>query len=330
MATGNRWLRVTGASLALLSVAPLLAWVYGVGRFASWYWRLTLPALVALVALSMFVVARRRDGEIHLALLAGTAGGLLGTLLYDAVRAPFTLFGLRLLVPIDSYGVLMLDAAGSSARTGLAGWVFHTTNGVCFSIAYALVASGRSRWWAVAWAMVLESVAVFSPFAPYYALDGDWGLIAFTYLAHVPYGLAIGVCCENPRRTAAALREMSPRAPGAVMLAVTATALVLWHQPWHTTARVQAGERVAPGPSAVIVNDRFAPEWIHVAAGECAVLRNDDREVHLVQQQRIEPGATSTLCLDGDGVHRVKTGGAYSGGFVIVDPQATPSSAAGG
>jgi hypothetical protein len=313
-------LRASCALLSLLCVAPLLAWVYGLGRFADWFWRATVPALIVLALVARVVSRRPTTARLHDAFLAGVGGGLLGTLLYDVVRVPFALGGLRLLAPIDSYGVLLLDAAGSNARSGFAGWVFHTTNGVCFAIAYAVVASGRSRWWAVAWAMVLESVAVLSPFAAYYGLSGKWGQIALAYAAHVPYGLAIGICCENTARTAASMREISRRAPALVALGVTVAGLLVWQQPWSTNDTVRTGEAVAPGASAVIVNERFAPQWVRIAPGGCAVIRNDDSEARVVNTQTIAPGTTGQLCLTGDGVHRVKISGAYSGGWVIVDP----------
>jgi hypothetical protein len=320
--TDTRLLRAFCALLALLSVAPLLAWAYGAGSFASWYWRVTVPALALLLLISLWIARESRTANLHAALVAGLGGGLLGTMLYDVVRIPGTLFGLRLLAPIDSYGVLLLDAAGSSPRTGVAGWVFHTTNGVCFALAYALVASGRSRWWAVGWALVLESVAVLSPYAEYYGLSGKWNLIAIAYAAHVPYGYAIGVCCEDPQRTVTSMREIVRKVPGTVLVAVTAAGLLLWQTPWSTPGTLTAGDAVAPGPSAVIVRERFSPQWVRVAPGQCAVLRNDDAVTRVVGGTAIEPGQTGPLCATGNGVHRVKITGAYTGGFVIVDPEA--------
>jgi hypothetical protein len=169
---------------------------------------------------------------------------------------------------------------------------------------------------------VLESAAVFSPFASYYGISGNWNVIAISYLAHLPYGLAIGICCERPERTVTAMREISPKAPGLVLLGATALGLLAWQQPWSTPSGVSTGERVAAGPSAAIINSRFAPQWIRIAPGRCATVRNDDRVVRVVSGSSVEPGATTSLCVSGDGVHRVKIAGPYSGGFVIVDPEA--------
>ena len=75
----------------------------------------------------------------------------MGTIGYDLFRLPFVASGLRVLAPIDSYGVLLLDAHTSSPLSGFAGWVYHFSNGIGFGIAYAAVALGRRRWyWAVA------------------------------------------------------------------------------------------------------------------------------------------------------------------------------------
>ncbi|MEN3272026.1 MAG: hypothetical protein V7636_787, partial [Actinomycetota bacterium] len=202
--------RALAALLALLSVAPLLAWVYGVGPFALWYRAVTLPALVLLVVMCTWARRTGADDELARLIRVGAIGGLLGTGAYDLIRIPVELTGRKVFAPIDSYGVLLTDARSSDAWTGIAGWAFHTTNGVCFGIAFALVASRRPVAWAIAWAMILESVAVFSPFARQYGLTGKWDLIAIAYGAHVAYALPLGWAARDPELFDRRLDEITP------------------------------------------------------------------------------------------------------------------------
>lgn len=234
--------RVGVALLGLLPVAPLLAWSYGLGSFRAWFLATTVPALLALVA----VAARATD--LRPVLACGAAGGLLGTIGYDVFRVPFVVVGgLRLLAPIDSYGVLLLGARSSSGLSGFAGWAFHLANGVGFGIAYAAVMRGRNRWWGVVWGMVLETATVLTPFASIYGIRGKWHLIGIAYAAHVAYGLPLGYVVE--RRVAL---------PAAKMLGAAAVALAVWLHPWSL-----------PPSATTVRGDRMHPEWLRVRQGDC-------------------------------------------------------------
>ena len=318
--------RVALSFLALLSVAPLLAWVFGLGSFVIWYWFVTVPALVLLAMAIGWLTRGGRRPDLAVLVSTGLVGGLLGTIGYDLVRVPFALGGLRLLAPIDSYGLLIAGAEGSDGWTGLAGWAFHFTNGICFGIAFAVMAPRRNVvWWAVAWAMVLETATIATPFFERYGLAGKPWLVVIAYGAHVAYGVPLGLLCRDPASTYRKLGEIVPRA-ALVSLAVTALALVAWHRPWTTPADIRDGEAVAPGPSAVVRDSDFSPLWLRVAEGSCVQLRNDDDERHSIDKPKtvLEPGAVTEVCIDGDGVHRLKIDGeARSGGFVLVDPEAS-------
>ena len=51
--SGGGWrARIAVGALGLCSVIPLLAWVYGLGSFAAWFWRLAFPAAVVLGAVA--------------------------------------------------------------------------------------------------------------------------------------------------------------------------------------------------------------------------------------------------------------------------------------
>lgn len=292
-------LRSVVAGLGLCPVVPLLAWVYGLGPFAAWFWLAVVPALALLAAIA-WAVSRPGSGHPRLraALVAGTIGGLVGTAGYDLFRVPFAALGLRLLDPIDSYGVLLLGAESSSPLSGFAGWAYHLSNGVGFGIAYAAVALGRRWWWGLTWAMVLETATIATPFADAYALRGQWPLIAIAYAAHVPYGLAVGGAAARGEALVAQLVELSRRTTVYALGAVLG-ALLLWHQPFAASGA---------GATAAVVDGRFSPQWLRVPVGGCAVIRRPD-------------GPAERRCFAKGGIHRVRLDGRpYSGGFVIVDP----------
>lgn len=311
------------AVLALLSVSPLLAWVSGLGSFARWFDVVALPAIVGVGVLA--VVARRtpRFERLRLVVALGTLGGLIGTIAYDLVRIPFVLGGRQVLAPIESYGVLLLDASGSSSLSGFSGWGYHFVNGICFGIAYAAVALGRSRWWAVAWALVLETATIVTPFADFYSLRGQYDVIAIAYAAHVPYGLALGYLTERPVLMRAKLDEVGRWVVPATLVALVAL-LVVWHRP------APPGEAPA---GITATGSTFDPRWTRVSEGGCVPVTNTgERALALsgpIGDPTVAAHATASVCFTGAGVHRLKVNGeAWSGGFVIVDPALARGTAA--
>lgn len=295
------WTRAVTALAGGSSVLALLAWVYKLAPFQRAFVALSLPCLALLGVLA---VHARRSPALADLLAAGVAGGLVGTIGYDLFRIPFVVAGLRMLAPIDSYGVLLLDASESSPWTGTAGWSFHLLNGVGFGITYAALARPERRhWaWAVAWAMVLETATVATPFGRVYGIAGQGDLLFIAYAAHVAYGVPLGLIVQrwapSPR---AALRALA----GAVAV------LIAWQHPWSSPAADRAG-RAAPGPSTTVVAERFRPEWVRVHPGGCA---------RLIAADGSGAGAVCPARTPAPRVVRHKIEGApYSGGFMLVDP----------
>jgi hypothetical protein len=288
--------RLAVAFVALLPVAPVLAWSYGLGSFRAWFLATTLPALVALAVIAW------RATDLRPMLAAGAAGGLFGTIGYDVFRVPFAVAGVRLFAPIDSYGVLLMGAHRSSDLTGFAGWAYHLSNGVGFGIAYALVAYGRRQWWAVGWAMLLETATVVTPFATMYGLRGKWDLIGVAYAAHVFYGLPLGYVVQ---------RRLRP--PATRLLGVAVLGLAVWHLPL-----------TPPGRGVATIRDgRLTPEWLRAKDG-CVVIRNEDTRPYPLPPPflTIGPGSGLRACGLKPGVVRLKLSNQpYSGGFVIIDPR---------
>ncbi|MBK9180762.1 MAG: hypothetical protein IPM45_14580 [Acidimicrobiales bacterium] len=315
------------ALLGSLSVSSLLAWTAGLGSFSWWFRLVSVPSVVALGVIAV-VVHRRGPVRLRNALVAGAVGGLIGTALYDLVRQPFLVMGLRLMVPIDSYGVLALDAVGSSPWSGIAGWGYHVANGVGFGVTYAVLMRGRHWAWGVLWGLILEAAAVVTPFSAAYGLRWKWDLILIAFGAHVPYGAAVGLAAQHADRFTALLdRRWWTRAP--VLLGATALVIVVWQRPFAPSAAVDAGIAVAPGPSVVIRSGTFVPELARIPPGGCVTVRNDDDEAHLISRAvggpELAAGQTASVCFEGhEGMVRVKLddGEPYSGGFVILDAHA--------
>lgn len=311
------------AVLGLLNVAPVLAWTAGLGSFRSWFLATSVPSVLALIALGA-VAARRADRSLTNVLTCGVWGGLLGTIGYDLFRVPFAAQGQRVFAPIDSYGILLLGADSSSPLTSFAGWGYHAGNGIGFGIAYAAMALGRRWWWGVAFAMVLESATVLTPFATVYDLRGKTDLILIAYAAHVAYGYPLGRLVQDHRTTLAAVGRLG-RFGTAWVLAAVVAGLALWHLPLSRSAELRAGVAVAPGPSAAVRDGRLVPEWLRVGVRDCATVRNDDSTPYVLTgaggSTELPVGRPVRVCFADTGVHRIRTSARpYSGGFVIVDP----------
>lgn len=308
------------------SVLPLLAWVYGLGTFASFALVVGAPLVLAVVATAIWLDRTGRWPATRSAILAGAIGGLVGTLGYDLFRVPFVyLTGLQLLAPIESYGVLLLDADRSSTLTAFTGWAYHFVNGIGFGIAWAVVARGRPWAWGVGWALFLETMTIISPFAGTYGLIAggqvQWLPIGLAYAAHVPYGVAVGLFAQHADARAAEARGLV-RAPVALLVGILAIALVAWHRPFAADPADDRGDAVATGPSAVVLDGRLHPAWLRLAVGDCAAVENGEAAaVTLSTGATLEPGARTQVCAPDPGVRRIRVGDVpFSGGWLIVDP----------
>jgi hypothetical protein len=309
--------------LGLLPVTPLLAWAYGLGSFRAWFWSVTVPSLTLLISLGVATARSPRWHRVHVALVVGALGGLLGTFAYDLFRVPFMLLGYRLLAPIDSYGVLIMGATSSSPWTGLLGWAFHFVNGIGFGITYAVIAAGRRWQWALLWGVAIETLSVASPVAGLYALRGP-GLLTIAYGGHLAYGAVLGRLAAEPERTLRQMREVSAHTLAYAVLAVL-VALAVWQRPFVTSAPAAVAEKLGSRPIAVVRDGRFQPEWSRVSSHGCMTLRDEDRVGYVIREAvgapRLEPGGATRACFSTAGaVLRVHVSPQpYSGGFVIVD-----------
>ncbi len=298
------------------SVGALLADLYGLAPMRTFALVLTVPGLAVLV----FVGVGLAPAELRRRIRIGAVAGAAGTIAYDVVRIPFALAGQRIFAPIYSYGLLIDGGPLSSGWTDLLGWLFHLSNGVTFGIAYAVVMARRHWGFGVAWGLFLELAAFLSPFTVVYGLTGRWGSIALAFAAHVAYGLPLGIMVQRLDLADGALARSLVR-PVSVTLAVLVAGLVLWHRPWATTPDLADAGLAGARPAVLVVGDRFVPEWVKIAPGECVHVMSRSDEAYSTPYGDLAAGGEADWCPTERGVHRVPLGPrAYSGGFVYVNP----------
>jgi hypothetical protein len=310
--------RLITAFLAGGSIAALLADLYGIAPMYHVLWYGSVPAMVML---AVGASVPQVDPELRARIRVGAVAGLLGTIGYDLVRIPFALAGQRVFAPIETYGILVADASASSGLTSSLGWLYHLSNGITFGVAYAAVAARRWWPWGVVWALLLETVAVLSPFATRYGISGQLWPIAIAYLAHVFYGYPVGRLVGDLDVTEAALRRIGRHSVTLTVVAAVAV-IVGWHRPWHVPALEREAAELSRGgtPVTIVRADRFEPQWLRTRTGGCALVDNRSGRSYLTPYGTVAAGTASRLCFDRPGVYRVRLGTRpYSGGFVYVD-----------
>ena len=135
-------------------------------------------------------------------------------------------------------------------------------------------------------------------------------------LSTVAYGAVLGLVVQHHDASFAYLRGLG-RHSVTWLLMGTVALLAVWLGPWRTSSA-----------AAHVSNGRLSPQWLRVAPGGCVSIRNLDRVAYQVTKAsppaRLEPQQTSAVCFAGAGAKRVRIGtGAWSGGFVLVDPEAS-------
>ena len=325
MLAGPRSQRVLAAVIAALglwSVAPLLAWVYNLGPFALWFWLTAVPGFVFMAAVAVFYDRRGGHRDLMFALSSGVIGGIIATLIYDVVRMPFLVAGYRLFAPVNSYGILMTGSITGSPFTDTLGWFYNFLNGTGFGIAYAMIALGRKWWWAIPFALGLETMTIVPLYADVYGLRGHLDVIAIAYGAHVFYGAALGKIVEQAGRWRSL--EDSPLPAWWIMVGMAAVLVAMGH-PWTTPSYLSVAAGLSPQPAAVVRSGAFQPEWMRVGVGGCVVLDNRDGAAYHLGAPAgaavLAAHSRATYCFPKSGIQRIQLNKVpYSGGWVIVDP----------
>lgn len=321
LSPAGRALRLACALACIPSGGALLAKVYGLASMQAVTLGIFVPCALALVGVWAW---GHRGGprEVADALAIGALGGLLGTFGYDLIRVPFLLAGLRVFAPIEAYGVWVADAAQSSVWTAILGWGYHFSNGITFGVMYALVARGRHWGWGVAWAMLLETIALVSPFASIFNLSGNPVAIGIAYLGHVAYGVPLGLLVQRWDAT----REWLLSVPAGLKVgAVAFGVLALCAPSLRGDIRARDARRIET--TFRVEGQHLNPDWVRVGVGEeTSMVNPSDTEVYLdivsAQSFALGAGERTTFVPDSSGIFpvRIRTEGRTRSSFLIVEP----------
>ncbi len=320
-----RALRVACLVACIPSGGALLAKVYGVASMQTVTLWVFLPCAIGLL-LAWLWGRRGGPSELADALVIGSLGGLIGTFGYDLIRVPFMLAGLRVFAPIEAYGVWIASAAQSSVWTDLTGWAYHFSNGITFGVMYALVARGRHWGWAVGWAMVLETIALVSPFGTIFNLSGNPTAIGIAYLGHVAYGVPLGLLVQRWEQTRSWLSTV-PK--GLKVGAILFGGVALLGPALRTAPHERDARRIEA--SLLVEGTHLNPGWLRVDRGDrVGLINGSDTFVYLdlppARSFALNAGERATLVPDSSGIFqiRVRTDGRTHSSFLIVEPVEGP------
>ncbi|MGH9669037.1 MAG: hypothetical protein ACRD3A_02865 [Terriglobales bacterium] len=191
-------LRVSAFLLAGLSLAALLAHVFGVLPMPYFLTVFGVPSLLLLFALA--ALGRRINARVFTrALVTGLWAGLIATFFYDGVRfviAQTHLFGYSGFVPILMFGSWITGMEPSSLPAKIAGWGYHYWNGITFGIMYALTFPARHWLFGVGYAILME-MCMLGIFPMFLRVSNKVDFIAVSMIGHVFYGAVLGILVQR-------------------------------------------------------------------------------------------------------------------------------------
>ncbi len=230
-------------------------------------WMVFVVPLASCVMIFCWIWARlEKDAELLLRLKAGLVGGLLGTIGYDMFRIPFDIAGTNTLSPIRVYGLWATGSSSSTLFTDLVGFAYHLSNGITFGWIFALVVFRRHWAWAIVWGLMLETLAVLSPFGEVFAIrKASYGLL-LAYTGHIWYGIPLGILCQRPER----LRTWRPFGARAWLVGWVGNALVCL---WFVLFQYAGIQRSQPN-HAIIGPTSIRPTWSDLAITDSLTLSN--------------------------------------------------------
>jgi hypothetical protein len=224
---------------ASLSIASLLLYFLGVGRFRAVAPLLLAIEIVGLAAVALRARARQRTGVVRL-LAAGLWAGAIATLAYDIVRVPLVHSSMPVFKAISYFGTVLLATDRPSVASEIAGWTYHLTNGVSFGLMYAALAVRPRAWSGVLWGLALEGMMLLTPYAEVFGYARDLRFTAVTVASHAVYGLVLWLAL----RSHPTLRLRRPAASATTGLLAVPIALGVMAADFH---RVYAS-RLPPSP----------------------------------------------------------------------------------
>lgn len=187
-------------TLGLAAVGPLIFPIAlsGHGNLAVLASNFLIPAIVFLAVIAAF--SRRTQPWLSRVIALGALAGAVATIPLEIVRLTGFHFDYMPGNLPSLMGVLILDrfAQGPSFASDLAGWTYHFWNGASFGIIYSLLLGTRRRWVGAIFGLAvgfgfLVSPVVISLGVGYFGLQFSSGFPVTVLLAHLTYGIALGV-----------------------------------------------------------------------------------------------------------------------------------------
>jgi hypothetical protein len=211
--------------LSATSIWCLLADFYNLGSMRAFAFFVLIPSMV-LLALMALIDRGRGDGRLWRAVVVGSIGGFVAACSYDVFRMPWVIgaidhvgpdwLRLPLFKVFPRFGAMILGQPFTPGQPDsqftlaahVVGWIYHFSNGVTFGVMYmAMVGdAGRRSWlWAIALAVGLELGMLFTPYVTFFGIRMTALFVAVTLIAHLIFGVALGLWTRSRYRLQPAL-----------------------------------------------------------------------------------------------------------------------------
>lgn len=317
------WLRLLCLLACVPSAGALLLKVYGVMQMDQAIFFILFPCIIFLVSVWLLSSVRPFK-NVGVAIALGALAGLMATFAYDVIRVPFYLYGIRIFITINTYGLWIADSSLSSRFTDVIGWTYHYSNGISFGIIYSLFMRGQHWIWAIVYACILETIALASPFKPIFGLSGNWTFMGIAYLGHVAYGLPLGFLVQNWDATVDWLQRIS-RGVKWVALGIGVFALI---SPIFIPGNIVRDNQAAIKTLQVDGPRTLNPDFVRIKHGESITVSNPtsvDHTIHVKQTNQqfdLVSNAKETIAFPDEGIFQVfiETKGRPHSSFVVVEP----------
>lgn len=295
----NLFFKILAFILCLPSGGILLLKAFGYSQMYTTAYSLFLPSIFLLLFLVLILYYKDRD--LFNLIIIGAIGGLIGTIGYDLIRIPFMLIGSRIFAPINMYGVWLTDAAVGNAFTDTMGWLYHFSNGITFGIMYALFMKGKSYWWAIGYALLLETIFVVSPFGELFGLTSKPLSLLAAYIGHIAYGYPLGKMTQNFTSTISNLKFFKKGILKTIPVLTVAIMVIIIYSKTHTENETRI----------VISNQELNPHIIRISSGDALQLYNKNTRSNttvIINGEALElhPNEELTTKIEKPGIYQVK------------------------
>ena len=183
---------------ALVSLAALVAHVFGILPMPFFLEIFGIPSLLAMYALAAY--AKKINARMLTnGLWVGLWAGLVATVVYDGVRYLVQhahLFGYSGFVPILMFGGWITGRPMTSVAAKIAGWSYHYWNGATFGVIYTLAAGRTAWWWGVGYGVLMEC-CMLGLFPMFLKINNTFDFVAISMIGHLFYGATLGFLSQR-------------------------------------------------------------------------------------------------------------------------------------